>query len=69
MAEKQELEITISENGEVDINVLGAKGKNCMNITKDLEDALGLVTNREMKSSYYEQEDDNRIRRQTGDGQ
>jgi len=69
MAEKQELEITISENGEVGINVLGAKGKNCMNITKDLEDALGLVTNREMKSSYYEQEDDNRIRRQTGDGQ
>lgn len=69
MAEKQELEITISENGEVGINVLGAKGKNCMNITKDLEDALGLVTNREMKSSYYEREDDNRIRRQTGDGQ
>lgn len=69
MAEKQELEITISENGEVGINVLGAKGKNCMNITKDLEDALGLVTNREMKSSYYEQEDDNRIRRQTGDVQ
>ena len=69
MAEKQELEITISENGEVGINVLGAKGKNCMDITKDLEDALGLVTNREMKSSYYEQEDDNRIRRQTGDGQ
>ena len=69
MAEKQELEITISENGEVGINVLGAKGKDCMNITKDLEDALGLVTNREMKSSYYEQEDDNRIRRQTGDGQ
>lgn len=69
MAEKQELEITISENGEVGINVLGAKGKNCMDMTKDLEDALGLVTNREMKSSYYEQEDDNRIRRQTGDGQ
>ena len=69
MAEKQELEITISEDGEVGINVLGAKGKNCMDMTKDLEDALGLVTNREMKSSYYEQEDDNRIRRQTGDGQ
>jgi len=69
MAEKQELEITISEDGEVSINVLGAKGKNCMDMTKDLEDALGLVTNREMKSSYYEQEDDNRIRRQTGDGQ
>ncbi|MFC2616181.1 MAG: DUF2997 domain-containing protein [Treponema sp.] len=69
MAEKQELEITISENGEVGINVLGAKGKNCMNMTKDLEDALGLVTNREIKSSYYDQEDDNRIRRQTGDGQ
>lgn len=69
MAEKQELEITISEDGEVGINVLGAKGKNCMDMTKDLEDALGLVTNREMKSSYYEQEDDNRIRRQTGDVQ
>ncbi len=57
MAKKQELEISISEDGEVSINVLGAKGKKCLDITKEFEDAIGVVTKRETKPSFYESEE------------
>lgn len=54
MAEKQELEISIAADGTVHIDVHGAKGKKCLDLTKDIEEALGTVTARETKSSYYE---------------
>lgn len=54
MAEKQELDIRIGPDGEVEITVLGAKGKQCLLWTKDLEKALGEVKDREMKSEYYQ---------------
>ncbi len=56
MAQKQELEISISESGDVSINVIGAKGKKCLDLTKEFEEAVGIVTNRETKSSFYESE-------------
>jgi hypothetical protein len=56
MSEKQELEIAISDTGEVTINVLGSKGKKCIDMTKELEDSLGVVTNFEKKPEFYEQE-------------
>lgn len=58
MAEKQELEIAISADGTVEINVHGAKGKKCLELTKDLEESLGIVLQRDTKSSFYEQETD-----------
>ena len=57
MAKKQELEITISETGEITLNVLGMKGKKCMELTKDLEESLGVVKMVEKKVEYYEEED------------
>lgn len=57
MAKKQELEISISAEGEVSINVIGAKGKRCLDLTKDFEEAIGIVTKRETKTSFYESED------------
>ena len=57
MAKKQELEITISETGDITLNVLGSKGKKCMELTKDLEEALGLVRSVEKKVEYYEEEE------------
>ncbi len=56
MADKQELEISISSTGEVTVNVIGAKGKSCMDMTKDLEESLGIVTSLEKKSEFYQQE-------------
>jgi hypothetical protein len=57
MSKKQELEISISDTGEVTVNVLGAKGKKCMDMTKELEDSLGVITSFEKKPEFYEQEE------------
>lgn len=55
MADKQELEISISNTGEVTVNVIGAKGRACMDMTKELEESLGIVTSLEKKSEFYQQ--------------
>lgn len=57
---KQELDIEISNDGNVSINVQGAKGSSCLDLTKDLEESLGLVIEREKKSSFYEEDDHER---------
>lgn len=62
MSGKQELEITISNDGEVSINVHGAKGSSCLDLTKEIEESIGVVTEREKKSSFYESNDAERVR-------
>jgi hypothetical protein len=57
MSKKQELDIQISHDGTVTVSVIGAKGKSCLDLTKDLEESLGVVLDREMTSSFYEQEE------------
>lgn len=56
MTNKQELDISIDSEGNVSINVIGTKGKKCLELTKDLEEALGIVINRETKPQFYESE-------------
>lgn len=51
----QELEITIDTEGRVLIHVSGAKGEECLALTKNLENALGDVQERSLTSDYYEQ--------------
>lgn len=53
---KDELEISITKDGEVSLNVIGAKGKKCLDLSKDIEEALGIVTSRETKPQFYEQD-------------
>jgi len=55
VANKQELDIQIAYDGTVTINVAGGEGKSCLSLTKDLEDSLGAVLDREIKASFYEQ--------------
>jgi hypothetical protein len=62
MAQKQELEINIGEDGTVTVNVLGARGSSCLDLTKDLEESLGVVVDREKKPSFYEQDDPQRVK-------
>ena len=57
MAHKEEFEITIGPNGEIQIEVKGAKGKSCVELTAFLEQALGEVKSRDLKPEYYQQED------------
>jgi hypothetical protein len=45
----QEVEVIINKNGQVQIQVRGVKGTQCLDITADLEQALGgNVTLREL---------------------
>jgi hypothetical protein len=39
--ELQEIEVTIGKDGQVQIQVRGVKGLKCLEITKELEEALG----------------------------
>ncbi len=57
MAVKQEIEFTINPDGSVGIEVKGAKGKSCMELTREIEEALGIVSNRTYTSEYYQQEE------------
>ncbi len=56
MAKKEEMEITINKNGEVEIHVQGAGGSTCLKMTKELEEALGIVKGREKTSEFYKEE-------------
>ena len=57
MATKKDIFFTIDENGEVKIEVKGAPGEDCLALTKEIEEALGLVGERQMTSEYYQQEE------------
>jgi len=51
----QEIEITISKNGEVELHVRGVKGEACLDVTRDLEAALGnKVISRELTPEAIE---------------
>lgn len=53
--ELQEVDVFIDKNGEVRIEVRGVKGQSCLDITKDLEDALGgQIQHREMTPEAQE---------------
>jgi hypothetical protein len=52
--ELQELEIVINENGETTIRVRGVHGAECRDVTKELEEQLGTLRERELTGEYYE---------------
>lgn len=56
MAKKHEIEFTIDDNGNVSFEVKGIKGKRCLEVTKEIEEVLGIVVNREHTSEYYQTE-------------
>jgi hypothetical protein len=53
--EMQELEITIDKNGRVQVSVRGVRGEGCLLLTKELENAIGIVEERNHTAEYYEQ--------------
>jgi hypothetical protein len=57
MAEKAEIEVVISPDGEVRLETRGLRGQACVAETKDLLPALGnKVLTREKTREYYQQE-------------
>ncbi len=53
--EMQELEITIDKEGRVQVAVRGVKGEGCLGLTKNIENVVGTVEEREYTAEYYEQ--------------
>ena len=51
----QEIEIKIGKNGQVQVQVRGAKGKACLELTRDLEATLGGELEREFTSEAVEE--------------
>lgn len=51
---KQEIEVTISSDGQVSLRPKGAKGADCLELTRAIEEAVGEVERREFTSEYYE---------------
>ncbi len=53
---RQEIEIEITPAGEVTLKVKGVAGGQCLELTKALEEELGLVVAREKTSEFYQAE-------------
>ncbi len=49
----------IRQDGKVSLEVDGVTNDTCLNITKDIEESLGVLEAREFKPSYYEQKQTN----------
>ncbi len=52
---KQELEFSIDDDGKISIKVIGAQGAECLELTKAIEEALGVVTDRKKTPDFYVQ--------------
>jgi hypothetical protein len=58
-----EIVVNIDPKGEVVVEVEGAKGGSCTNLTSALEAALGASGGKEFKREFYEQDQQIRINR------
>ena len=50
-----EIILTVNFDGSSSIEVIGGDGKSCMQQTQALEEALGKVEDRKLKSEYHRQ--------------
>lgn len=55
MADKIEIELVFTPQGEVRLETRGLKGKTCLTETEALEKALGTLKDRTRTSEYYQQ--------------
>jgi hypothetical protein len=55
VADKIEIELLFTPEGEVRVETRGLKGKTCLTETESLEKALGTVKDRTRTSEYYQQ--------------
>jgi len=63
MPEKHEIELFISEDGELKVHIKGIKGPGCAKILDSLAKEIGTEKNRELTSEYYETDKTNNINR------
>ena len=51
---KRTIEVIVSTSGEVQIDAVGFKGADCEQATKFLEEALGVVHQKQRKPEYHQ---------------
>jgi hypothetical protein len=56
MTNREEIIITIDEQGNTTLEVRGVKGKRCISLTEFIEQELGRVQKRRRKPEYYQSE-------------
>lgn len=54
MAEKQEVELFISEDGEVKVHIKGMRGPGCVKVLDTLTGKVGTEKERHLRREYYE---------------
>jgi hypothetical protein len=52
----KQIEVIVSPDGEVTIDVVGFKGQGCEKATKALEEAMGITGKRNRKPEYHAHE-------------
>jgi hypothetical protein len=65
MPGKEELEITISPEGQIKVHIKGIKGKKCAELMNRLGHELGFISEQRYTSEYYEQEESTQIHGKT----
>ncbi len=58
MAIKANISFAIDKNGGITITVDGVAGSSCTDLTKELEEALGVVIDRQYTEEYYDEAED-----------
>ncbi len=66
--EPEEMEITIDKDGRITVKVHGAQGTSCLSLTRELENAVGVVEEREHTAEFYEQAAESRESRRISSG-
>jgi hypothetical protein len=66
VVDKQELEITIDDDGNVSIKVLGVSGPDCLKLTKEIEEALGVVVDRQRTGEFYQEKPSQQVDQKGG---
>jgi hypothetical protein len=56
VADKHEIELFISEEGELKVHIKGVKGPGCLKILESLAQQIGTEKERTLTSEYYETE-------------
>jgi len=58
MADKQEIELFISDDGELKVHIKGIKGPGCLKVMDSLVKELGIEEEKTLTSEYYEKTKD-----------
>ena len=56
MSKQETVKYTIRQDGNVTAEIFGVSGNQCLEITRKVEDELGVVLNRKFSPAFYESE-------------